>query len=93
MDTQKVRAEIIANGLVQGVGFRWFVHREAVRLGLTGWVTNNADGSVSLVAQGERSTLEDLVASVRRGPRSSMVRNVTLEWSTEEISFKTFDIR
>ena len=44
-------------GMVQGVGFRWFVQREAARLGLDGWVANQVDGSVEVVAEGPDAAL------------------------------------
>ena len=47
-------------GNVQGVGFRYFAQCAAQKLGLTGWVANNWDGSVTLEAQGERAALDEL---------------------------------
>jgi acylphosphatase len=58
---------------VQGVGFRWFVHREASELDLRGWVRNTEDGEVEVVAHGEEADLAELRASLRRGPRGSRV--------------------
>jgi len=89
----KPQVSCTVSGLVQGVGFRWFVQREAVRLGLTGWVRNNADGSVSLLAQGEREVVEQFLTAVRRGPRSAMVQDLRLEWTTAETPLPGFDIR
>ena len=45
------RLVAIVRGQVQGVGYRWFVQREAARLGLQGWVANQLDGSVEVVAE------------------------------------------
>jgi len=58
---------------VQGVGFRWFVHREASELDLHGWVRNTEDGDVEVMAAGEARDLAELRASLRRGPRGSRV--------------------
>jgi acylphosphatase len=58
---------------VQGVGFRWFVHREAAALGLHGWVRNTEDGHVELVAAGEPETLGQLLEALHRGSRGSRV--------------------
>ena len=66
----------LVQGRVQGVGFRWFVHREASELELRGWVRNTEDGHVEVVASGEPSDLEELRASLRRGPRGSRVDRV-----------------
>ena len=63
----------LIQGRVQGVGFRWFVHREASELELRGWVRNTEDGDVEVVAHGEESDLAELRASLRRGPRGSRV--------------------
>ena len=48
-------------GTVQGVGFRYYARAAALHLGLTGWVANNWDGSVTLEAQGDRAALEDTI--------------------------------
>lgn len=61
---------------MQGVGFRWFVHREASELALRGWVRNTEDGDVEIVASGTPEDLSELRASVKRGPRGSRVDRV-----------------
>ena len=66
----------LIQGRVQGVGFRWFVHREASELDLHGWVRNTEDGDVEVVAAGEAEDLADLRASLRRGPRGSRVDRI-----------------
>jgi acylphosphatase len=63
----------LIRGRVQGVGFRWFVHREASELELRGWVRNTEDGEVEVVATGSEADLAELRASLRRGPRGSRV--------------------
>jgi acylphosphatase len=63
----------LIQGRVQGVGFRWFVHREASELDLRGWVRNTEDGEVEVVASGTAEDLAELRASLRRGPRGSRV--------------------
>jgi acylphosphatase len=66
----------LIRGRVQGVGFRWFVHREASELDLRGWVRNTEDGDVEVVASGTPEDLTELLASLRRGPRGSRVDQV-----------------
>ena len=66
----------VVRGRVQGVGFRYFVQREAVRLELTGWVRNLDDGRVEVHAQGPAAALDELAAALHRGPRFSDVRGV-----------------
>ena len=63
----------LIQGRVQGVGFRWFVHREASELHLRGWVRNTEDGDVEVVATGQPDDLDDLRKSLRAGPRGSRV--------------------
>jgi acylphosphatase len=63
----------LIQGRVQGVGFRWFVHREASQLDLRGWVRNTEEGEVEVVASGTPDDLAALRASLRSGPRGSRV--------------------
>ena len=63
----------VVRGRVQGVGFRWFVEREARTLGVAGWVRNNADGSVEILAMGTREQLVALRGRLRDGPRAARV--------------------
>ena len=75
---QPLRSRLVANvhGFVQGVGFRWYVEHEASRLGLDGWVANQSDGSVEVVAEGRPDVLERLVAALWQGPPGASVRDV-----------------
>jgi acylphosphatase len=66
----------VVRGVVQGVGFRWFVRREADRLGVRGWVTNHRDGSVEVVAQGSDDVLQALHEALARGPVGAEVDEV-----------------
>jgi len=63
----------LIQGRVQGVGFRWYVQREAGQLGLRGWVSNTEEGEVEVVASGSPEELAKLRASLRRGPRGARV--------------------
>ena len=63
-------------GMVQGVGYRYALQREAAKLGITGWVRNRADGSVEAVVQGAQETLDVLAAWARRGPPAARVTGV-----------------
>ena len=63
-------------GEVQGVGFRYYARAAAQHLGLTGWVANNWDGSVTLEAQGERAALDALVPLIERTNRWARIENV-----------------
>jgi acylphosphatase len=72
------RSRIVATirGAVQGVGFRWFVQREASALDLEGWVANRADGSVEVVAEGPADAIDRLVDRLHEGPPAALVRVV-----------------
>jgi acylphosphatase len=63
----------LVKGRVQGVGFRWFVQREAAEIGLRGWVRNTDDGHVEVVAMGDPSELVELKDALRKGSRGSRV--------------------
>ena len=73
---QRRRVEV--TGRVQGVFFRESCRREAVRLGVTGWVRNRPDGAVEAVFEGESSTVEAMVAWSRRGPAYALVEDVAV---------------
>ena len=60
-------------GRVQGVGFRWFVHREAAELNLRGWVRNTDSGDVEVVAAGDAEDLATLRTELYKGSRGSRV--------------------
>jgi acylphosphatase len=76
-DHAKIEARrFLVRGRVQGVGFRWFVEREARILGVAGWVRNNADGAVEVLAQGTREQLSGLRDRLQQGPRAARVDNV-----------------
>ena len=70
-------------GRVQGVGFRWFVQREAAELGLRGWVRNTDAGHVEAVAMGEPEQLAELEQALRKGSRGSRVDRVEVHELSE----------
>jgi len=76
----RFRLDATVVGRVQGVGFRWFASEAARRLGLSGWVANEADGSVRCVAEGSRPVLEELLRELATGPRSAHVERVVPRW-------------
>jgi acylphosphatase len=73
----------LVQGRVQGVGFRWFVQREASELDLRGWVRNTEEGEVEVVASGSAADLAELRASLRRGPRGSRVDHLVEHYLDE----------
>jgi acylphosphatase len=87
------RVTALARGAVQGVGFRYFVLTRARSRGLTGYVRNEADGSVSVVAEGAKEDLEDLVAELRAGPGRGLVTDLSVDWREATGEFRDFDVR
>ena len=75
-----VRLDAVARGRVQGVGYRVFALREAMALDLAGFVANQSDGSVRVVAEGPRRDLETLVGRLEDGPPSGWVDAVLVRW-------------
>jgi acylphosphatase len=86
------RLHAVVRGDVQGVGFRYFVQRRAHQLGLNGWVRNNDDGTVELVAEGARDQLEKLKQAVEEGPRMARVDRVDAQWSDAVGNLGAFDL-
>jgi acylphosphatase len=86
----------IVRGRVQGVGFRWYVEREANALGLVGWVRNNEDSTVEVLAAGSAEQHADLRARLTKGPRASRVDRVDeLEPTPEDLegNLRSFTIQ
>jgi len=88
------RARLVARvvGHVQGIGFRMFVRRQAQALGLRGYVCNQPDGAVEVVAEGPRAALDQLLAILRRGPPGAQVTAVEVTWGAEEGGFVDFRV-
>lgn len=81
MDEIGVRDELLEvritiHGRVQGVGYRWFALESAHRLGVTGWATNDTDGSVVVEARGRAESIDAFVAALRDGPPHARVTEV-----------------
>jgi acylphosphatase len=79
-------------GRVQGVGYRYALEREALRLGITGWVRNRADSSVEALIQGPAAALDALTAWARRGPPAARVDDVSSAAAADE-PHQRFEIR
>ncbi len=79
-------------GRVQGVFFRASTQREARRLGLTGWVRNQPDGSVEFLAEGEEQELRQLFGWAQRGPSAARVERVDTRWRSYTGEFTEFRI-
>ncbi len=89
-DTVRLRA--VVTGVVQGVGYRWFVIRAARSMELTGFARNLRDGSVEVVAEGTREGLERLLGMLYEGPRASVVKGVDVGWGKATGEYYVFDV-
>ncbi len=90
--TAQITKSFIVKGRVQGVGFRWFVEREAQMLGVAGWVRNNYDGSVEVLAMGTREQVAQLRERLQIGPRAARVDQVEETEVPAVKGLKTFRI-
>ena len=81
----------VVTGRVQGVGFRWFVEREAAQLNMAGWVRNRDDGSVEVMATGAPEQQRSLRAKLRQGPRAARV-DMVQESSAPYLEAQSFRI-
>jgi acylphosphatase len=87
-----VTKRYIISWRVQGVGFRWFVELEARTIGVRGWVRNNEDGTVEVLASGTEEQLETLRRRLSEGPRASRVDQVQEFEAEHEASPSSFQI-
>ncbi|MCH8556356.1 MAG: acylphosphatase [Balneolia bacterium] len=86
-------AHVKISGRVQGVGFRYFVYRHALKNDITGWVRNREDGSVEARFEGPKEKVEDIIDLCRKGPVGSSVRNVEVEEREPEGKYEGFRFR
>lgn len=86
------KVHIKVYGQVQGVFFRAYAKEVAIRLGIVGWVRNNADGSVEAVAQGPKEKLDKFVTWCKKGPPSAKVEKVEVDEQKTEDEFRNFEI-
>lgn len=91
--SERVRMRAIIHGRVQGVFFRDFTRTHAMRLDLFGCVRNLGNGTVEVVAEGDREALEGLLKQLYVGPSSARVEKIDLEWSQPRGQFSSFEVR
>lgn len=89
----KARIHAIIKGQVQGVFFRAFVKKLASNIGATGWVKNNPDGTVEVVAEAEKTQLQELIDKCKQGNAWSRVDIIDTKWEKATNEFKEFEIR
>ncbi len=76
--TETLVRRVVVEGFVQGVGYREFARRAALRLGVSGWVRNRSDGTVEALVCGSPADVEAVLAEMRRGPRAAAVTGLRL---------------
>jgi acylphosphatase len=88
-----IARRFLIRGRVQGVGFRWFVEWEAHTLQIAGWVRNNPDGSVEVLAMGTREQLSGLRSRLQEGPRAARVDDVEESDAEPVAGLNSFQVR
>ncbi|GAB4364864.1 MAG: acylphosphatase [Calditrichia bacterium] len=89
---EKAAFKAFVSGLVQGVGYRYFVYRKAAQYEITGYVKNLFDGRVEVFAEGNKKDLEEFLAELWKGPQFARVENVQVEWLEYEQKYPRFYI-
>lgn len=87
------RAKIIVNGLVQGIGFRYFVMRNAENLNLKGYTQNLYTGEVLTEVEGDAGLINELIKQLKIGPNKSHVTNCAVDWLEYKGEFNSFNVR
>jgi acylphosphatase len=88
-----MKAQVIVQGVVQGVGYRFFALNQARLYDVKGYVRNMPDGTVEVVAEGEKGILKDFVGQLRIGPVSAHVTGLKVKWSENEQGFTEFRLQ
>ena len=89
----KANVTILASGVVQGVGFRFFVDRKAREYGLCGWVRNLPRGEVEIEVEGKKGMIEDFIKEIKIGPRMASVAGIVVRWNESLKDYKDFRIK
>lgn len=93
MENPISRVEIVVSGLVQGVGFRYFVLRNALDRNIKGYTKNLYNGEVYTVAEGSKDQLEIFAEKLKHGPQHAQVTGFNVKWTNAVHEFNTFEIK
>jgi acylphosphatase len=88
-----MKAEIIVQGVVQGVGYRFFVLNQARLYDVKGYVKNMPDGTVQVLAEGKKGMVKDFVERLRIGPLSAHVTGIDVKWHEKDSGFTEFRLQ
>ena len=91
--SQQQQLIAIVHGYVQGVSFRYYTQRAARRLGVTGWVANQRDGTVKVMAEGDKPALQEFLAFLHEGSPAARVQRVDVSWGEAVGTFQNFSVR
>lgn len=83
----------VVSGLVQQVSYRTYVQDSATLLGICGWVENLPDGTVEVLAQGEKDLLNDFVEYLHEGSLKAKVESVAVDWQTPKVIYDDFSVK
>jgi acylphosphatase len=89
---QNERLHTFVEGIVQGVGFRFYIYQTGSKLQLYGWVRNRINGSVEILAEGSREKLNALLQETRKGPQMAKIIRVDVEWEKPRNDLPPFTI-
>lgn len=90
---ERLRAQVVVHGIVQGVFFRASTREQALRIGVGGWVRNLPDGTVQALFEGEKKKVEEIVAWCHQGPPGGHVDSVDITWGKYQGEYTLFEIR
>jgi acylphosphatase len=93
MSDELVCAHLLISGLVQGVGYRWFVIRKANEYDLKGYVRNLYTDDVEVEVEGNKQLISEFIKELRIGPRSAHITDIKIQWGNYQGKYKNFDIK
>jgi acylphosphatase len=88
-----MRVQVLIQGIVQGVGYRFFVIEQAKQYKIRGYVQNIPDGRVKVVAEGDKGMINDFIECLKIGPISARVTSIDIKSCEEDEGFTKFDVR
>ncbi len=92
MNNENQRLHVIIKGIVQGVGFRFFVYQHGTILKLRGWVRNCINGDVETLAEGSRQDLDYLLEKLKEGPEMAQVIETKVDWQLYKGDLPVFTV-
>lgn len=93
MSDELVSAHLLISGLVQGVGYRWFVMRKANEYNLKGYVRNLYTDDVEVEVEGNKGLIQEFIKELRSGPRSAHITDIRIQWRDYQGKYENFDIK